>query len=148
MLIPNELFFRQIEEMLRAGEHVRIRMKGHSMRPLLRSEKDDVMLVPCTEQEIAVGEIVLFHYRERYILHRIIARQGDRYILAGDGNYRMRESCTREAIIGRAVQVIRPSGHSLRCDSPRWRRASRLWLAIPEWLRRQLLRILWHLRIR
>ena len=46
MLLTNRLFFEQVEAMLAEGHEVQIRMKGHSMRPLLRSERDIAVLTP------------------------------------------------------------------------------------------------------
>ena len=64
--------------------------------------------------------------------------------LAGDGNYRITEQCTTRDVAGIAVRVIRASGRVVGCDSPGWQLRSRLWLAIPPWLRRQVLRVLWY----
>ena len=125
ILLPNQLFFAEVEAMLSEGREVQIRMKGHSMRPLLRSERDQVVLTPCTD-------------------HRIVRRDGDRLTLAGDGNYRITEQCTTRDVAGIAVRIIRASGRVVGCDSPGWQLRSRLWLAIPPWLRRQVLRVLWH----
>ena len=46
ILLPNQLFFAEVEAMLSEGREVQIRMKGHSMRPLLRSERDIAVLTP------------------------------------------------------------------------------------------------------
>lgn len=46
MLLSNRLFFEQVEQMLAEGHDVQIRMKGHSMRPLLRNERDIAVLTP------------------------------------------------------------------------------------------------------
>ena len=46
MQLSNRLFFEQGEAMLAEGHEVQIRMKGHSMRPLLRSERDIAVLTP------------------------------------------------------------------------------------------------------
>ena len=46
ILLPNQLFFAEVETMLAEGREVQIRMKGHSMRPLLRSERDIAVLTP------------------------------------------------------------------------------------------------------
>lgn len=46
ILLPNQLFFAEVEAMLAEGREVQIRMKGHSMRPLLRSERDIAVLTP------------------------------------------------------------------------------------------------------
>lgn len=146
MILPNRLFFEQVEAMLAEGREVQIRMKGHSMRPLLRSERDAVVLSPCTDpSRLRPGEVVLFRCGERHILHRIVRRDGDRLTLAGDGNYRITEYCTTRDVAGIAVRAIRASGRTVDFGSPRWRLQSRLWLTVSPWLRRQLLRVLWHL---
>ena len=90
------------------------------------------------------GDVVLFRCCGRHILHRIVRRDGERLTLAGDGNYRITEQCTTRDVAGIAVRVIRASGRVVSCDSPGWQLRSRLWLAIPPWLRRQVLRVLWH----
>lgn len=145
ILLPNQLFFEQVEAMLAEGREVQIRMKGHSMRPLLRSERDQVVLSPCTDPaRLQPGDIVLFRTYGRHILHRIVHRNGDCLTLAGDGNYRITEQCTTRDVVGVATRAIRASGRIVGFDSPGWRLRSRLWLSIPPWLRRQLLRVLWH----
>ncbi len=145
ILLPNQLFFEQVEAMLAEGREVQIRMKGHSMRPLLRSERDQVVLSPCTDPaRLQPGDIVLFRTYGRHILHRIVRRDEDRLTLAGDGNYRITEQCTTRDVVGIATRAIRASGRTVGFDSPGWRLRSRLWLSIPPWLRRQLLRVLWH----
>uniref|UniRef100_UPI003FF0184B S26 family signal peptidase n=1 Tax=Alistipes shahii TaxID=328814 RepID=UPI003FF0184B len=145
ILLPNQLFFAEVEAMLAEGREVQIRMKGHSMRPLLRSERDQVVLTPCADPaRLQPGDVVLFRCCGRHILHRIVRRDGERLTLAGDGNYRIMEQCTTRDVAGIAVRVIRASGRVVGCDSPGWQLRSRLWLAIPPWLRRQVLRVLWH----
>ncbi|WP_418194993.1 S26 family signal peptidase [Alistipes shahii] len=103
------------------------------------------MLTPCADPaRLQPGDVVLFRCCGRHILHRIVRRDGERLTLAGDGNYRITEQCTTRDVAGIAVRVIRASGRVVGCDSPGWRLRSRLWLAIPPWLRRQVLRVLWH----
>ena len=146
ILLPNQLFFEQVEAMLAEGREVQIRMKGHSMRPLLRSERDQVVL---SASERAVIQTVFNKPYEQvrelepgHVL--IVRRDGDRLTLAGDGNYRITEQCTTRDVVGVATRAIRASGRTVSFDSPGWRLRSRLWLSIPPWLRRQLLRVLWH----
>ena len=113
ILLPNQLFFAEVEAMLAEGREVQIRMKGHSMRPLLRSERDQVVLTPCTDPaRLQPGDVVLFRCYGRHILHRIVRRDGERLTLAGDGNYRITEQCTTRDVAGIAVRVIRASGRA------------------------------------
>lgn len=219
MLLTNRLFFEQVEAMLAEGHEVQIRMKGHSMRPLLRNERDIAVLTPiakytpapvppaippgtapdlpapaCSTRHPAPppsgigalrpGDVVLFRCEGRHILHRIVRIETDvrddgkrpappaagnnlspaaspgnpgatasgaetlRFTLAGDGNYRMTEHCSGEDIVAVMTAVILPSGRIVRTDSPRWKRRSRRWLALPQGVRRFVLRVMWRLGIR
>lgn len=89
MLLTNRLFFEQVEAMLGEGCEVEIRMKGHSMRPLLRNERDKAVLAPCCNTEtLQCGDVVLFRSGGRHILHRIVGidnRAGT--IAASAGNH-------------------------------------------------------------
>ena len=116
ILLPNQLFFAEVEAMLSEGREVQIRMKGHSMRPLLRSERDQVVLTPCTAPaRLRPGDVVLFRCCGRHILHRIVRRDGDRLTLAGDGNYRITEQCTTRDVAGRASGSRSRPGCDGRC---------------------------------
>lgn len=263
MLLTNRLFFEQVETMLAEGHDVQIRMKGHSMRPLLRNDRDIAVLTPIAqyaspgehggipgndgntpetdsgiqarrvrppavaEAGIAAlqpGDVVLFRCEGRHILHRIVrietgARCGGgkpahsietelarevscpapgtktvqpvgeapvpapdtktvlpageipcpapdtalpakggtkatsasdthRFTLAGDGNYRMEEQCAGDDIVAVMTAVIRPQGRIVRTFSRRWRRQSRCWLALPQGVRRFILRVLWRIGIK
>ena len=99
MLLTNRLFFEQVEAMLAEGHEVQIRMKGHSMRPLLRNERDIAVLTPIAKyapapvpaagapadpvpetraadgnastarQTRLSGDVLLFRCERRHILH-------------------------------------------------------------------------------
>jgi hypothetical protein len=45
--IPNNLFFLWVEQEIADGRSVRFRLKGTSMLPLLRGDKDEIILHPC-----------------------------------------------------------------------------------------------------
>lgn len=141
MLVENRLFFAQVEALLSEGEEVQLRIKGHSMRPLLRSDRDTVILVPYRGTALHVHDIVLFRHGGRHILHRIVAIDGERLTIEGDGNYRITEHATTDNVVGIARRIVRPDGRAIDCDSPRWRRLSRCWLALPPLVRRLLLAV-------
>ena len=111
MVIANDPFFAEVVRMLGEGKRVRIPVKGYSMLPFIRGEKDEVWLE--TPGEVKVDDIVLFHYRGRYIMHRVIGRQGERYVIRGDGVPKNCEYPLRGEILGKAV---RNSGESI-CGS-------------------------------
>lgn len=147
-LIANALFFAQVEELIASGREVELRVKGYSMRPLLRNEREKVVLRAHDGAELQPGAIVLFRYRGRHVLHRIVRREGDRLTLAGDGNYRVEEHCSVGDVVAIARAVIRPDGRTVACDSPEWRRRSRRWLALPPLVRRYVLAVLFRLGYR
>ena len=125
--IPNELFFAWVESEIAEGHSVRFRLKGQSMFPLLRNERDEVVLYPCTEEELKPMDVVLFRYQDRHVLHRILCREGKQLYLQGDGSYVAREQCTTADVVGKVHKVIRPSGKVVSVDGWQWRLLSRLW---------------------
>lgn len=148
MRLDNRIFFDEVARQLATGREVEIRMKGHSMRPLLRDGRDVAVLAPCRGEEVRHGDVVLFRSGGRYILHRVLRREGGILTLAGDGNYRVREQCMTDDVAGRLVRVLRPSGRCLMCEGLRWRCQSRVWLALPAIFRRYTLALLWRLGVR
>jgi len=70
--IPNIEALNIIEESIKEGSPVRIRVRGNSMSPLLLDGIDVVSLRPFVRGELKIGDIILFRYREGFMLHRII----------------------------------------------------------------------------
>jgi signal peptidase I len=125
--------------MIGEGQSVTIPVKGFSMRPMMRSEKDKVTLIAHNDEDIKRGAVMLFKHNEHHIMHRIIDIDGNKITFAGDGNYLLTEQATREDIIAVATSIIRPSGRIIRLDSRRWRVYSTIWLALPKIIRRYIL---------
>ena len=137
MKVSNEVFFAAVEERIEAGERVRITLVGISMRPTL-IEGDVLTLEPlsCNPTQ---GDIVLFRYHGRHILHRIVAIENGVYTMRGDNSVTF-ESCRREDIVARVVKVEKHN--KLKHIAVRWpghkgRRQLRPWyfaaLAILMW---------------
>lgn len=124
---PNDQFFALVEKELEEGKAVKIRLKGSSMFPLLRSGRDSVILEKSPAHSLKPMDVVLFRYRGSYILHRIIKREGMRLLLQGDGVISAIEQCTVDDVVGKVVKVCRSSGRIISVDSKRWIFASRLW---------------------
>lgn len=139
--IPNEIFFGWAEEELAHGRPVQFRLKGNSMFPLLRNDKDEVILHPCQSDELLPMDVVLFRYRGKHLLHRIIRREGSHLLLQGDGSYVDTEECTTDDVIGKVEAIVRPSGKIVSVDSRQWRWTSSLWRKTGI-LRKPLLRLL------
>jgi signal peptidase I len=75
-IIPNIDALEIIEEGLKSGSSVRITVRGSSMSPLLLDGVDVVTLKPFIHEELKVGDVILFRYREVFVLHRIVDIQG------------------------------------------------------------------------
>ena len=106
--LPNDVLLGEVAAVLREGREAVIIPTGNSMLPFIRGGVDRVVLR--RREGVAVGDIVLVKIGERYILHRVIAREGDALTLMGDGNVRGTESCRTENVIGTVAEIIRPSG--------------------------------------
>ena len=112
---------------------------GGSMRPLIRVNRDKVMLVSVQPEEIRVGDIVLFPGRFRsanYCLHRVWKLDGDRVQTFGDGNPKPDGWMPRSRILGR-VQLIQRGNKTIDCDDPKVQRRAARWCAL--WRLRPLL---------
>ena len=112
---------------------------GNSMFPLIRVNRDRVMLTSVEPEDIRVGDIVLFPGRFRsanYCLHRVWKLDGDRVQTFGDGLPRPDGWLPRSRILGKA-KLIRRGGQTIDCDDPKWRRRAARWCAL--WRLRPLL---------
>lgn len=137
MKVSNEIFFAAVEERIGAGERVKINLVGTSMRPTL-IEGDVLTLAPLSA-EPAVGDIVLFRYQGRHVLHRVVAVAAGVYTMQGD-NCVNTESCRREDIVARVVEIEKHNKLKhfvIRWFGHRGRRQLRPWyfvlLAILMW---------------
>ena len=93
------------------------------------------------------GDVVLFRHCSRYVLHRIVAINDERYTMQGDGVLENTETVFREDIIGVMVRFYHKGGHMTDCSSLWWRFLSRWWiLMLPA--RRYLLGLLEKLHLR
>lgn len=103
-----ELLMNEALMLIEEGKRVIVRVKGSSMLPFLRGDKDSVELEKASE--IKCGDIVLAYVEEcRFVLHRIIRIDGERVVLMGDGNLKGCEYCRIEDIKAKAVNIIKPA---------------------------------------
>ena len=102
---------------------------GSSMFPLIRVNRDKVMLVSVQPEDVRVGDIVLFpgHYKGgEYCLHRVYRLDGDRVQTFGDGNKEPDGWFPRERILGKA-KLIQRGNVTIDCDDPKWRKRAAMW---------------------
>ena len=96
------------------------------MYPLLRNGKDEVIIHPLTG-EPQILDIILFRYKGKYILHRIVDKDGANYIIQGDGIYASQEQCTLNDIVGTVTSFIKNGTEQIDCNSFLYRQYSIWW---------------------
>lgn len=106
--IPNEILLEEVAAVLREGREAVITPTGNSMLPFIRGGVDRVVLT--LRDKLAVGDIVLARFNGRYLLHRIIALDGEAVTLMGDGNLKGRERGRAADVIGTVTAIIKPDG--------------------------------------
>lgn len=123
--IPNKVLLGLARDMIREGHTATISVKGFSMRPFLEHQRDRVLLE--APGDLAIGDAILAEIEpDHYVLHRIIAIDGDRITLMGDGNVRGTENCFRKDVAGVVTQYLRPRRTLLASDK-RLQRRIRFW---------------------
>lgn len=123
--LPNAVLLAQVRELIREGHTATINVKGYSMRPFLEHCRDKVVLAAAGT--LAVGDAVLAEIRKDvYVLHRIIAIDGDRLTLMGDGNLRGTEQCRRADVVGIVTHYIH-FGRKIPASDRRLRRRVVIW---------------------
>lgn len=138
--VPNEVLISQVAELIRQGRTVTLTARGNSMNPFIADRRDQVMLGPCTEADLQPGAVVLAEdTHHRYVLHRIIHREGDALTLLGDGNVGQTEQTDIHHVMGLLTAVIR-KGRTYPTDGTVWQRYSRWWKRLTP-VRRWLLAI-------
>lgn len=119
---PDEQSLAQVTHLLDEGKVVVLKqIYGNSMLPFIRGGVDSVRLRK--PEEVKVGDIVLAVFGGRPIVHRVIAINGTKVTLMGDGNLKGTEKGNLSEVLGIVDQIITPSG---RCRKPGngrlWRR--------------------------
>lgn len=123
--IPNEILLEQVRLAIKDGHTATINVKGYSMRPFLENNADKVILKACTDPQ--VGEAVLAEVApKKYVLHRVIMRDGDRLTLMGDGNLKGTEHCKVSDVIG-VVSFYIHRGKKIPADQPSLKRRIAWW---------------------
>ena len=106
VFLPNEVLLDEVSRLLAEGREVVMTPKGRSMLPFIRGEVDQVKLQRADKLE--VGYIVLTYIDGRYVMHRVIALDGDSVTLMGDGNLHGIEQGNLADVVGVVTEIITP----------------------------------------
>lgn len=136
--LPNELFLKEVRELISDGHDVTLRVRGVSMRPFLEDRRDKIVLTRL--EETKVGDAVLAEIAPgKYVYHRVVCIEGDKVMLKGDGNIYGTEECRLENIVASTKMLIRKEKY-YSPDGRVWRWYSALWPKLP-FARRVLLKL-------
>lgn len=135
--LSNAEFLPEIVKLMDEGHTVTLRLRGFSMRPFLEDNRDKALMTKATNPK--VGDPVLAQIEPKhFVLHRIIAIDGDKVTLRGDGNLG-NECCTLGDVKGAVIGFYRKGRITLdRTDGWKWRTYSFFWTRLYP-IRRYLL---------
>ena len=121
------VIMEEISRLISEGKTVSITAKGYSMNPFIMHLRDQITLGPWKDEQITKGAVVLAKdIKDRFIVHRIIRRDGDAIILMGDGNIGITETAMAQDVIGLMYSVTK-KGRTYSVKSLRWRLYSWFW---------------------
>ena len=133
-----------ISDILKTADRVRFTVKGNSMYPLLRGNRDQVDVVKC--DKVRKYDIVLYR-RENgaYVLHRVLKNQNGTLSIAGDFEQELEHPVYENQVIAKVDNVIRENGRVISCRNIFYRLYCTVWAKALK-RRRRILRILKKLR--
>ena len=139
--MANEVFLPQVVALLQESHTVTLPLRGRSMRPFLEDGRDKALLEAVKERP-QVGDAVLAEISKgHFVLHRIVAIEGDKVTLRGDGNMND-EHCLIDDIRAKAIGFYRKGRTKLDSTNGRkWRIYSWWWTRLFP-IRRYLLFLL------
>ena len=76
IILPNEKILSLLEERIMAGEAVRLPVRGYSMSPWLLDGRDTVILHPVDPAGIVVGDVILYRWKDAFLMHRVVEIKG------------------------------------------------------------------------
>ena len=130
--VPLDVLLPCAQEFLMEGTPVLLPVKGNSMLPFRRGDRDLVLV--SRKPEVKVGDVVLARtLAGSYVIHRVIGAEPGLFILKGDGNLRGTEKCALSDVMGTVTEVRKPSGRVFNPSSVK------SWQKLPLFLRRVVL---------
>jgi hypothetical protein len=123
---PPDRTARIIIELLRSGQTVRFRARGHSMWPSITSSSE-IEVRPLEATALRVGQIAAFERQGRVVVHRVRAVAAGHIEFAGDALERGDGPVEHARVLGKAHVLRR---RPLRLQLPRIAHARLLWRAL------------------
>ena len=104
--VANELLLEDAAALMNEGREVSFTPLGSSMLPFIKGGKDSVRLKKMPD--VQTGDILLVRLPgPRYVLHRLIRKEGSELTLMGDGNLAGVEKCTVGDVLGTVTAIVK-----------------------------------------
>ena len=137
--LKDNKIIQEAVNLVEEGICVTLPVDGRSMLPFIIGGKDSVLLEKPRKAEI--GDVVLAWVEEcRFVVHRIIAINGNEVTLMGDGNIRGVEKCCLDDIKASVTYVVDKKGKRRNIKDKKYRWGSYVWRKLRP-VRRYLLAI-------
>lgn len=125
---PIDLVAPYIKENINSGKNVRLAVTGNSMFPLLRGNRDSVVL--SKPHNLSKYDVVLYRRKNgQYVFHRIISVKDKYLIIAGDAETKKEYPVYESDCIGKMISFER-RGKLHYTDEFAYRIYSKLWLVV------------------
>ena len=119
-----------IEQLLKAGEIIRIYPEGYSMYPMFVPGRDAAVIKKADVDKIRRGDVVLYRRKEGIlVLHRVVKRKGSRFYMVGDNQMEIEGPVEETQIRGILVAFVR-NGHRISVKNPVYVILARSWLGL------------------
>lgn len=117
-----------LEQFSAGGSEVQFTPKGKSMLPMLRDEKDTVVLSK-PDGKLKKYDLPLYKRDDgKYVLHRVIRVEEDgTYTMCGDNQVRPEQGIRDDQIIGVVTSYIK-NGKQRSCSYPGYRMYCHMWI--------------------
>ncbi|MBO4940775.1 MAG: S24/S26 family peptidase [Clostridia bacterium] len=113
--------FPLMEEKLNSGGKVTFKPHGISMLPLIRQGRDSVVIEKI-DRNAKIGDVIFFRRPNgQFVLHRVIGKDKNGYILCGDNQWQKERGVREEWIIGIMIGILR-DGIQADLDCERYRK--------------------------
>ncbi|MDO4586557.1 MAG: S24/S26 family peptidase [Planctomycetia bacterium] len=126
--VSMEEMFPLIEECLKNGSEIKFSPRGNSMYPMLRDQRDEVVLV--RPLDLLKKDDLVFYRRSngQFVLHRIIAvKNENEFVLCGDAQWIKEYPIYRNQIIG-VVRAFYRRNQMIDCSQSKgYRLYCRVW---------------------
>ena len=124
MIVPNDILFSNVKELVKEGKEVKVIAKGNSMLPFIRT--GDVVKLG-KAYRLKTGMVVLVEASEGlYIMHRIVKLNENDMVLYGDGNLGNKEVVPYSSVVAVVKSVYRGK-KQIFYGSLSWKLRSFLW---------------------